>query len=79
MMPTIWIGALLVIGGLLYMARAAIFRGNLSEPHPTAYDPRGVTLEPQHRGMRFLGLHENWPGIVMLVIGALLLLLGVFI
>jgi hypothetical protein len=79
MVPTVWIGALLVIGGLLYMARTAIFRGNLSEPHAPAYDPGAVTLEPERRSLRFLGLQANWPGIVMAIVGALLLLFGAFV
>jgi hypothetical protein len=76
MVAIVWIGALLFIGGLLYMARIAIFRGNLSEPHSSAYDPGGLTLEPNRRGLRFLGLAANWPGVLLMVIGALMLLLG---
>ena len=79
MVPTVWIGAVLVIGGLVYMARAAIFRGDLSEPHATAYGPGSMTLEPEHRGLRFLGVKANWPGIVLVIVGALLLLFGVFV
>ena len=77
MMPIVWIGALLVICGVLFMARAAIFRGNMSEPHATATQPGGVTLEPNRRGLRFLGLGANWPGILMMAVGALMLLWGV--
>ena len=79
MMPTVWIGALLVIFGLVYMARTAIFRGNLSEPHAPTYDPGAVTLEPERRSLRFLGVQANWPGMVMIVAGALLLLFGAFV
>jgi len=68
------LGALLALGGLLYMARTAIWQGPLSGPDST----RAVraTLEPQRRGMRFLGLGTNWPGILLMVIGALLLVMG---
>jgi hypothetical protein len=76
MMPIVWIGALLVICGLLYMARTAIFRGEMSEPHTAADDPVGVTLEPSRRGLRFLGLTANWPGLALMAIGALMLLWG---
>ena len=79
MVPIVWIGALLLICGLVYMARAAIFRGDLSEPHATGYDPRSVTLEPERRGLRFLGVQANWPGMVMVAAGAVLLLFGVFV
>src|SRR5258708_19842442 len=65
------LGALLVLGGVLYMARAAIWRGPLSG----ADSPRPVrdTLEPPRRGVRFLGLGTNWPGILLMAIGAILL------
>lgn len=79
MVPTVWIGALLVICGLLYMARTAIFRGDLSEPHARSYDRASVTLEPERRGLRFLGLQANWPGLVLVFIGGLMLLFGVFV
>ena len=79
MMPAVWIGAVLVICGVVYMARMAIFRGDLSGPHAPAYDPGSVTLEPFHRGLRFLGVQANWPGIAMIVLGALLLLFGAFL
>jgi hypothetical protein len=76
MVTIVWIGALLLIGGFLLMARTAIFRGELSEPHAAASDPSGPTLEPYHRGLRFLGVKQNWPGIAMVVVGALMLLVG---
>jgi hypothetical protein len=63
------LGALLVLGGVLYMARATIWRGSLSRP---ARD----TLEPPRRGVGFLGLNANWPGILLMAIGAILLVSG---
>jgi hypothetical protein len=60
------LGALLVLGGVLYMAGATIWRGSLSRP---ARD----TLEPPRRGVGFLGLGTNWPGILLMAIGAVLL------
>jgi hypothetical protein len=60
------LGALLVLGGVLYMAGATILRGSLSRP---ARD----TLEPPRRGVGFLGLGTNWPGILLMAIGAVLL------
>jgi hypothetical protein len=78
-MIAVSIGALLVIAGFLFMARTAIFGGDLSEPHAPAYDPGSVTLEPEQRGLRSFGLRANWPGITMAVLGALLLLFGVFL
>jgi hypothetical protein len=68
----IGLGALLVLGGILYMARAAIWRGPLS----ASSRPVGDTLEPPRRGVRFLGLGTNWPGILLMAIGAILLVSG---
>jgi hypothetical protein len=68
----IGLGALLVLGGILYMARAAIWRGPLSG----SSRPVGDTLEPPRRGVRFLGLGTNWPGILLMAIGAILLVSG---
>lgn len=75
MVPILWIGAFLVVCGLLLTARVAIFRDELSDPH-AADEPGGLTLEPNRRGLRFLGLKANWPGAVLMAIGALLLLVG---
>jgi hypothetical protein len=60
------LGALLVLGGLLYMVRATIWRGSLSRP-------AGNTLEPPRRGLGFLGVGANWPGLLLMAIGAVLL------
>jgi hypothetical protein len=70
----IGLGALLVLGGILYMARAAIWRGSLSGPDSSR--PVRGTLEPPRRGVRFLGLAANWPGILLMAIGAILLVSG---
>jgi hypothetical protein len=74
MVITTLIGALLVTCGLLYMAGAAIYRGGMTEPHSSPRDLAGLTLEPGHRGLRFLGLKANWPGLLIAAIGALMLL-----
>ena len=63
------LGALLVLGGILYMVRATILRGSLSRP-------AGDTLEPARRGLGFLGVGANWPGLLLMAIGAVLLLSG---
>jgi hypothetical protein len=54
------LGALLVLGGLLYLARTAIWRGSLSGPDRSG--PVRGALEPPRRGLGFLGLGTNWPG-----------------
>jgi hypothetical protein len=63
------LGALLVLGGILYMVRATIWRGSLSRS-------AGDTLEPTRRGVGFLGVAANWPGLLLMAIGAVLLLSG---
>ncbi|MET0597415.1 MAG: hypothetical protein ABWZ57_06045 [Mesorhizobium sp.] len=76
-MLIIILGACLIIAGLLLLAREALDRGRLSgtagEPLSR---PRDGTLEPQVRGMRFLGIAGSWPGIAMMVVGAALLLIA---
>jgi len=62
---TVWLGALLVICGILYMALAAIFRGRSSDPDLSSV--RTETLEPTRPGLRFLGIKSNWPGLLGLV------------
>lgn len=66
------VGALLVICGLLYMVREVLYRRQLSDPHGEGQP----TLEPRQQGLRFLGLARNWPGLAMIMIGAVLLLIG---
>ena len=68
------LGALLVLGGLLYMARTAIWRGPLSG-RDSSRPVRG-TLEPPRRGLGFLGVGTNWPGFLLMAIGAVLLVAG---
>ena len=68
------LGALLVLGGLLYMVRATIWRGPLSGRDSSR--PVRDTLEPPRRGVRFLGLGTNWRGILLMAIGAILLVSG---
>jgi hypothetical protein len=68
------LGAVLLLGGLVWMAAAAINRGRLSDPRRDPGDT-GRTLEPHHRGLGFLGLGPNWPGLALALLGAALLLL----
>ena len=71
----IGLGALLVLSGVLYTVRTAIWRGPLSGPD-SSRQPVRDTLEPPTRSMRFLGVGTNWPGILLIAIGAVLLLSG---
>ena len=82
-MTVILIGALLTVVGVVYMAAATIKRGRLSDPAPVPTMPDrpmpnlatpGPTLEPRRRGLGFLGLSQNWPSLLMMLVGLLLLL-----
>ena len=68
-------GALLVIAGIVLIARAAIARGRLSDPRHNAGDTADLTLEPQSKGLDFLRPSVNWPGLLLAVLGGLMLLL----
>ncbi|TGP52874.1 hypothetical protein EN873_16625 [bacterium M00.F.Ca.ET.230.01.1.1] len=71
------LGALLTVAGVVYMAGATLRRGRLSGPAPRPAPnlaTSGPTLEPRRRGLGFLGLSQNWPGLVMMAIGFILLL-----
>jgi hypothetical protein len=68
------LGALLILGGVLYMARSTIWRGSLSGPDSSR--PVRGTLEPRRRGVGFLGLGSNLPGLLLMAIGAVLLVAG---
>ena len=68
------IGAILIFAGVVYVAGAAIYRGRMSEPHIDP--PEGdLTLEPRRPGLSFLGWKANWPGLLMIVLGGVMLLL----
>jgi hypothetical protein len=79
-MLVIWLGALFVLGGLLFMAAQPIWRGRLSDARRTSSAaPRDTlephTLEPRRPGAGF-GLKANWPGLVLIMLGGILLLVG---
>lgn len=74
-MLVIWLGALLFVIGVVLLAGQAIYRGRMSEPGPAGLGSRN-TLEPAHRGVRFLGLGSNWPGFALVGVGAILMLFG---
>lgn len=72
MTAVMWFGALLVVCGVVTFALAVLHRGQLSDSH---VDPiAGRTLEP----WRLRGGGHNWPGLLLIAIGAITLLMGVF-
>jgi len=76
-MLIIWLGALLIIGGVLFMAAQAIGRGRLSVKRPRSAAV-GDTLEPPERSGGF-DLATNWLGFALIGLGAILLLAGAVI
>lgn len=73
-MLVILLGALLILGGVVFMAEQTLFGGRLSGRLRRTPAPVG-TLEPRERGGGF-GLRTQWPGFAMIALGALLLLAG---
>jgi hypothetical protein len=72
-MTFIWVGVLLVFGGVLQMAFQPIWRGRLSRGRPLASQRR--TLEPERPGSGF-AIKSNWPGLVLVALGGAFLLAG---
>ena len=73
-MLTVWLGALLVGIGVVFMAAQPIWRGRLSGRQSRSA-VASDTLEPRQPGAG-LGLAANWPGLVLIALGAILLLAG---
>jgi hypothetical protein len=74
----IWLGALLIICGVVYTAAQPILQGRLSRLRPVSPVRPGNTLEPE-RPAKGLGLSFNWPGLLMIALGTVLLLGWAFI
>lgn len=70
----IWLGALLVIAGVVQTALQPMLRGRLSGRGVSAGAGR-ETLEPTQPARGF-SLRSNWPGLAMIAVGAVVLLLG---
>ena len=72
-MTVIYIGALLVFGGVLFMAYKAIVRGRLSGASRRDSMVESTTLEPQGRSAAF-DPKANWLGLALIALGTILLL-----
>jgi drug/metabolite transporter (DMT)-like permease len=73
-MFSVLLGALMVIGGVVFLAINVIRRGPLSrEKHPPGEEP---SLEPRRQG-GILTLEGSWPGYALIALGILLLLIGI--
>jgi hypothetical protein len=77
-MLVIWLGAGLFIAGILLLAAQPIWRGRLSGKRPRAAPPASGTLEPSRPGAGF-GLRSNWPGLVLIAFGIILMLAGAIV
>jgi len=71
----IWVGALLILGGVLFTAAKALQQGRLSEANSTRAGTARGTLEPQGSGSRFR-LRPIWPGLMLVLFGVILMLAG---
>jgi hypothetical protein len=69
------IGALLVLGGLLFLIAQPIWRGRFSDVRRTPTAAPEPTLEPPKPGAGF-SAKENWLGLTMMALGGALLLLS---
>jgi hypothetical protein len=74
-MLAIWFGALLVLAGIVFMAAQPIRRGQLSGRRSRSEVVGANTLEPRMPAAGF-DLATNWPGLVLVFLGAILLLFG---
>jgi len=69
----IWIGAALIICGVIYGAAQALRGGRLSNVHPGRSPRAEASLEPQ-QSPRAFSLKTHWPAFVMILFGGILIL-----
>lgn len=69
------LGALLVFGGMIYLAAQPIWRNRLSSAKPTSPAETKPTLEPSQPGAGF-SLKDNWLGLAIMLLGGVFLLIG---
>jgi hypothetical protein len=69
----IWIGALLMIAGVLYGAAQALWKGRLSDTRPGDSTGSGVGLEPQ-QSLKTFSLKTHWPAFALILLGSILIL-----
>ena len=74
-MTLIWLGALLVLGGVLQMVYQPLWHGRLSGRRRLRAGQPSDTLEPERPAGGF-GFKSNWPGLALVALGAAFLLIG---
>jgi hypothetical protein len=72
-MTLVWLGALLVLTGVVFMAAQPLWRGRLSGGKRLRSGELSGTLEPQRPAGGF-GIRSNWPGLALVSLGTVLLL-----
>lgn len=72
-MTLILLGALLILGGVLFMALQTIQSGRFSRLRRVKPAQPGNTLEPDQPAGGF-DVRANWPGLAMLALGTVFLL-----
>jgi hypothetical protein len=72
-MVLIWIGALLIIAGIVFAAGQVLWKGRLSDAHRMGSTGTGTTLEPQGRVRAFHPKH-HWPSIALVALGIIFML-----
>jgi hypothetical protein len=72
-MVLIWIGALLIIAGVVLAAGQVLWKGRLSDAHRIGPKGSSATLEPQGRVRAFHPKH-HWPSIALVALGIILML-----
>lgn len=70
----IWVGAALIIAGLVAMVLQPLRQGQLSGDR-LGWEEPADTLEPR-RPSRGLGIRGNWPGLALFSVGAVLMIAG---
>lgn len=69
----IWIGALLIIGGVLYGAGQVLWRGRLSDAKLSRSTGRRSSLEPE-QSVRSFSFRTHWPAFALILLGSILIL-----
>lgn len=72
-MLAVIVGAGMFLCGVLYLFREALGHRRLSDPHQSSRNIPEPTLEPRRQTLGFLGITRNWPGLGLMIVGALLL------
>ncbi len=68
----IWLGALLILLGVIYGAALALRGGRLSDARRSHSEHGRVSLEPQESPRSF-SLRTHWPALGMILLGSILI------